>query len=232
MTESTTLAGRYLVTGGGAGLGAAIVSAIAAAGGEPIVLDRSVDGVEGHEAHEIDVSDTGAVTELVERLAADGGIAGVVTAAGIDTPAPLDELPAQRWEQIVRVNLFGTVSVIRAALPALREHRGRVVTIGSSLALRAFGDATAYCASKFAVLGFTRALAAETQGQVGVTCVIPAGMDTGFFAEREERYRPGPDAQLIDPAEAAETVVFALSRPAGVEVRELSVMPSTEPSWP
>ena len=130
------------------------------------------------------------------------------------------------------MNLLGTAAVVHAALPSLRANGGRIVTVASTLGLRVFGDATAYCASKFGVVGFTRSLATELAGEVGVTMLVPAGMRTRFFDDREERYKPGPDAQLVDPAEMAEAVLFALTRPAGVELRELVMTPSVEPSWP
>ena len=67
---------------------------------------------------------------------------------------------------------------------------------------------------------------------MGVTLLVPGGMATSFFDDRDARYRPPPDAQLNPPEEVAEAVVFALTRPPGVEVRELVVCPSCEPSWP
>jgi short-subunit dehydrogenase len=107
-----------------------------------------------------------------------------------------------------------------------------VVTVASTLGLRALPDATAYCASKFGVVGFTRALAAEMRGRVGVTLLVPGGMDTAFFDGRDAQYRPGADAQLNDPANVAAAVMFALSQPPGCELRELVITPSTEPSYP
>jgi short-subunit dehydrogenase len=133
---------------------------------------------------------------------------------------------------VIAVNLMATAAIVRAALPYLLERRGRVVTVASTLGLRALSDATAYCASKFGVIGFTRALAAETAGQIGVTLLIPGGMQTAFFDGREERYKPPPDARLAPPAQVAAAVLFALQRPAGVELREMVVCPSTESSWP
>ncbi|HTI32787.1 MAG TPA: SDR family oxidoreductase, partial [Miltoncostaea sp.] len=100
------------------------------------------------------------------------------------------------------------------------------------LGFRALPAATAYCASKFGVVGFTRALAAETQGRVGVTLLVPGGMQTAFFDGRDEQFKPGPDARLNRPEDVAAAVVFALRQPAGCEVREMVVTPSTEPSWP
>ena len=130
------------------------------------------------------------------------------------------------------VNLLGTAAVVRAALPYLERSGGRVVTVASTLGFRAMSDATAYCASKFGVVGFTRALAAETAGRVGVTLLVPGGMRTAFFDGRDEQYRPPEDAELNDPGDVAAGVLFALSQPSGCEVRELVVTPSREPSWP
>ena len=225
--------GTVLITGGASGLGAATVAAVRDAGGRPLVLDRvaPADGVE-HEL--VDLADRQAteraVAELVER--AGGGLDGVFTAAGIDACGPLGDVPADEWERVVQVNLLGTARVVRAALPYLERSGGTVVTCASTLGLKALPDATAYCASKFGVIGFTRALAAETRGRVGVTLLIPGGMRTAFFDGRDEQYKPPPDAKLNQPEDVAATVVFALRQPPGCEVRELVVTPSVEGSWP
>ncbi|GAA3446231.1 SDR family oxidoreductase [Planomonospora venezuelensis] len=226
------MVGNILITGGASGLGRATAEAVAKAGGRPLVVDVAAPDYEVD--HVIaDVSDRAqaerAVTGLAERA---GGLDGVVTAAGIDACGRLADVPADRWERVVQVNLFGTASVVRAALPYLTASRGRIVTCASTLGLRAVSDATAYCASKFGVVGFTRALAAELAGQVGVTLLVPGGMRTHFFDDRDEQYRPGPDALLNRPEDVAATVVFALGQPAGCEIRELLVCHSTETSWP
>jgi NADP-dependent 3-hydroxy acid dehydrogenase YdfG len=62
--------------------------------------------------------------------------------------------------------------------------------------------------------------------------LVPGGMRTAFFEGRPDQYNPGPGAVLNDPDNVAETVAYALSQPIGVEIRELVVCPSTEPSWP
>jgi len=216
MSRQARAVGTVYITGGSSGLGAAVVDAVLAHGGTPAVIDRvaPASGV----AHVLaDLADSAeaarAVAELVQRV---GPPTAVVTAAGTDACGPLAEVDTETWERVVRVNLFGTVAVVRACLPYLE----------------AVGDATAYCASKFAVVGFTRALATELAGRVGVTLLIPGGMSTAFFDGRTEQYRPGPDAVLNDPADTAETVLMALRQPVGSEVRELVVATSTEPSWP
>lgn len=224
--------GAVYVTGGSSGLGAAVVEAVAAAGGKPVVLDR-VPPATGVLHTVVDLADSAATARAVDALAVEVGPPdAVVTAAGTDLCGPLAAIPAEQWEHIVRVNLFGTVAVVRAALPYLEERRGTVVTVSSTLGLRGVGDATAYCASKFAIRGFSQALAAELAGRVGVTCLVPGGMRTPFFDGRPEQYRPGPDADLNDPRSTAATVVMALRQPVGSEIREMLVMSSGETSWP
>lgn len=141
-------------------------------------------------------------------------------------------MPTEVWERTIAVNLLGTAAVVRAALPTLEANRGRIVTVASTLGHRALSDATAYCASKFGVVGFTRALMAELQGRVGVTMLSPGGMRTAFFDGRDEQYKPSPDAPLCDPATVAAAALFALQQPPDVDIKELVVAGTVESSWP
>lgn len=221
-----------IVTGGSSGLGAAVADGLDAVGATPVVLDRRPPA-EGRAFEQVDLADSKDAEEAVRRVAESfGGIDAVVTCAGIDVPGALAQVPTETWERIVAVNLLGTAAVVRAALPSLEAAGGRVVTVASTLGHRVFPDATAYCASKFGVVGFTRALAAEVKGRVGVTLLTPGGMHTAFFDEREEQYRPGPDARLCSPEAVATAAVFALSQPDGCDIKELVVAASTESSWP
>jgi 2-dehydro-3-deoxy-L-rhamnonate dehydrogenase (NAD+) len=224
--------GTVLVTGGSSGLGRAVADAVARAGGTPVVLDL-VAPDDDHDHELVDLSDSAAAEVAVSRAAErHGGLRAVVTAAGTDACGRFDEVQREAWERVIAVNLLGTAAVVRAALPHLEATRGRIVTVASTLGWRALSDATAYCASKFGVVGFTRALMAELGDRVGVTLLLPGGMQTHFFDGRAEQYRPGPDAVLAPPQEVAAAVLFALTRPPGVDVRELMVSVSTEPSWP
>ena len=224
--------GTVLVTGGASGLGAAVARAVAESGGTPVVLDRA-DPPFQVEHELVDLADGRAAEEAVERVAErHGGLDALVAAAGTDYCGKLEDVPAESWERVVAVNLLGTVAVVRAALPHLQRSGGRVVTVASTLGLRGMSDATAYCASKFGIVGFTRALAAETAGRIGVTLIVPGGMQTAFFNGRAEQYRPAPDAMLNRPEDVAQSILFALRQPPGCEVRELLVAPSTETSWP
>ena len=225
--------GTVLVTGGASGLGLAVAQTLEEEGFAPVVLDRRPPP-DGLAFRPVDLADGREAEAVVRAVAKErGGLQAVVTAAGTDACGDLLDVDADAWDRVIRVNLLGTAAVVRAALPYLEAaENGRVVTVASTLAVRALPAATAYCASKFGVVGFTRALAAETAGRVGVTMLFPGGMRTHFFDDRPDEFKPAADQELNDPRDVARSVVFALRQPPGCELRELLVAPATEPSWP
>jgi NAD(P)-dependent dehydrogenase (short-subunit alcohol dehydrogenase family) len=220
-----------LISGGSSGLGAAVVEAALARGARPLVLDRRPPR---HEVPYVvaDLADPSAATAALDDfLAGRPPLRAAITAAGTDACGRFDEVGQGRWETVVTVNLLGTAAVVRSALRHLAPDAD-IVTIASTLGLRVLSDATAYSASKFGVVGFTRALARERNGSPRVTLLVPGGMQTSFFDGRPEQYRPGPDAVLCDPAAVADIVMHAIELPAGVELKEIVVGPPGEPSWP
>ena len=224
--------GTVLVTGGSSGLGAAVAGAVEEQGGTAVVLDR-VAPSNGFAFEQVDLARPREAEAAVARAAERaGGLDAIVTAAGTDACGDIGDVDPEAWDRVVLVNLLGTVAVVRAALPHLERSGGRVVTVASTLGLRALPAATAYCASKFGVVGFTRALAIELGDRVGVTMLVPGGMKTHFFDDRPDDFKPAPDQLLNDPRDVANSVVFALRQPPGVELRELLVTPAGEPSWP
>ena len=232
--------GTVIVTGGASGLGAAIADAVARHGGTPVTFDVAQPRqAREYDHHLVDVSDRGAVERAIRTVAErNGGVLDAIVAnAGVDACGDFDKVDADAWDRVINVNLIGTASLVRAALPYLEKAANpRIVNVASTLGLRTLGAATAYCASKFGVVGLTRGLALDLAGRVGVTLLIPGGMNTHFFDGRDEQFKPAADAfeknQLNDPSNVAEAVVFALSQPKGCEVRELIITPSRETSWP
>lgn len=224
--------GTVIVTGGASGLGAAVAEAVAREGWKPHVLDvnRPASSID----HTIvDVGDT-RHAEAVARIVAEKAeqLRAVVTCAAVDYPGDFAETEGETWDRIVQVNLLGTAAVIRGALPWLIATGGTIVTVASTLGMRPLAAASAYSAAKFGVVGMTRTLALELGGRVGVTLLIPGGMRTGFFDNREEAFRPSSDQRLNDPSDVARAVVFSLQQSADCEIREIVITPSVEPSWP
>lgn len=224
--------GRVLVTGGASGLGRAIADAVAEAGGEPVVLDLADPGT-GHSWIQADLSQPREAEQAIaQTIGADGDLDGVVTAAGTDACGDLAQIDAAAWDRVITVNLIGTAAVVRAALPSLEETAGRIVTVASTLGWRALPAATAYCASKFGVVGFTRALSAELAGRIGVTLLLPGGMDTHFFDGRPDQFKPPADMRLAPPEAVASAAIQALEAPDEAMIRELMVSGPDETSWP
>jgi NADP-dependent 3-hydroxy acid dehydrogenase YdfG len=231
--EARLRTGAVIVTGGSSGLGRAVVERLHASPATPVIVDRVPPAVDTRDYEVADLADRRAAEAAVASIAArHPDLWAVVAAAGTDACGRLDAVAAAAWERVIEVNLLGTAAVVRASLPWLSANGGRIVTVASTLGLRALSDATAYCASKFGVVGFTRALAAELAGEVGVTLLEPGGMQTAFFDDRDDRYKPPADAALNDPNDVATAVLFALAQPEGCEIRELVVTPSRETSWP
>ena len=139
----------------------------------------------------------------------------------------------EEFDRVIAINVRGVYNGVVTFAPGMRARgRGHIVNTASVNGLLAHATFAAYSASKFGLVGFTRALILELAGRVGVTLLIPGGMQTAFFDDRDPQYKPGPDAKLNRPEDVAAAVLFALSQPPGCEIRELVVTPSTEPSWP
>jgi NAD(P)-dependent dehydrogenase (short-subunit alcohol dehydrogenase family) len=173
-----------------------------------------------------------SVETVVERF---GRLDVAVNCAGIDYVASVGEMSVEQWDRVISVNLRGPFLVAKAALPAMRKQRyGHIVNVASTAAVRAWGNASAYHASKWGLVGFSRGLGVEGRADgIRVTTVIPGGMRTHWFDRFPEQGIPIPDEQhLQDPANVAATIVFAVQMPAQSVVQELMVTPLTETSWP
>lgn len=251
----TTLTGRgAVVTGGGRGIGAATAKALAQAGAAVVVTARTVPEIEevagairaaGGRAKAIacDVTSEAAVASLAaEANAFLGHVDIVVPNAGIATSAKLESIHLDEWNRIFAVNVTGVMLVTRAFAPAMAARKwGRVVVVASIAGLSGAKYIATYAASKHAVIGFTRCVAAELAPS-GATCnaICPGYVDTAMTDQSVERVvaKTGLDAsvarrhildmnpqgRILSPEEIAGTVVFLCSdAAAGINGQALAM---------
>ncbi len=247
MAQVSLLGKVALVTGAGSGLGEATARAFADAGCAVALLDvrreaaeRVARDLEAGDARTIalgcDVSDAHAVFAAVDTVVKRfGRLDFIVNNAAVDHTVSVEEMTVEQWDQVVGVNLRGPFLTAKAALSTMRKQGGgHIVNIASTAATRAWANASAYHASKWGVVGFGRGLGVEGRpDNIRVTTVIPGGMRTHFFDRFVEQGIPMPDeANLQDPANVAQVILFAVSLPAGSALQEVIVTPPTETSWP
>ena len=221
-----------VVTGAGSGIGRAVAVRLAREGARVAALDVAEDnlagtvetiGAEGGTAvaYHCDVTSETSVADsvaaLTERLGAPRVVCNVAGIGGFYHSA---EMPLDRWNAILAVNLTGPFLVCRAALPALLEYGGSIVNVASNTALMGQAYSAAYCASKAGLLMFSKALAAEYLSRgVRVNVVAPGGVDTpliGTFelpegADFKELSKIMTPMGFSTPAEIAASVAFLAS---------------------
>jgi NAD(P)-dependent dehydrogenase (short-subunit alcohol dehydrogenase family) len=232
------LLGRHaVVTGGGRGIGAAIASALAAAGAELTLIGRTLGPLQAKaaalpaaQAISCDVTDEpGVAAAFAKATEAFGPVAILINNAGAATSAPLARTSLEAFRQMLDVNLVSTFLCSRAVLPdMLAGNFGRIVNVASIAGLRGAPYITAYAAAKHGVIGLTRALALETASKgITVNAVCPTYTDTDMAqsaianivektgrspAEAEAALvGKNPQGRLIRPDEVASAVLWLCS---------------------
>jgi NAD(P)-dependent dehydrogenase (short-subunit alcohol dehydrogenase family) len=174
-----------IVTGAGAGIGAATGWAFAEAGDRVFLADLSLDRLtstaaairsEGVSVHEVDVTDVAAVEGLVAQVREEtGSIDVLVSNAGVfDAAAGIEATTHDLWARVIGINLTGTFNAVKAVAPSMAQQRsGRIIAVGSIAAQRAMPDGLAYCTSKAGIEGLIRRVAVDL-GPYGVTANVVA----------------------------------------------------------
>ena len=225
-----------LVTGASRGVGAAVARALAREGVSLGLVSRSGDdlGIDGAVAGSADVRRPADVERVVgETVERFGRLDIVIANAGVGAYGAFLDLEPEHVEEIVDVNVKGTLYTVRAALPhLLASGEGDVLTLASVAGLRGLPLESVYCASKFAQVGFTRALDHELRER-GVRCtnICPGGVATDFAMGRGRTPDMPELATMMSPEDVAEVVVFALTRPRHFRVLDMAFRPQTEASW-
>ena len=224
-----------VITGASRGIGAAVARMLHERGVKLGLASRSGDdlGLAGAVAQPCDVRDLDALTRLCDATAeAFGGIDIVVANAGVGAYGPFLELSRAHLDEMIDVNLKGTLYAIRAALPHMLGREGDVITLASEAGRRGLPNEAVYCASKFGQVGFTRALDHELR-EHGIRCtnICPGGVATDFALDEDRGRTPDALPGMMTAEDVAEVVVFALERPRHLRILETALRPMSETSW-
>ncbi|GAA1854996.1 SDR family NAD(P)-dependent oxidoreductase [Microbacterium koreense] len=224
-----------VITGAASGMGADVARQLDERGARLALIDRNEEGLmalaaelrgTGHTIHALDLTDDAAVAAVAEEITASHPhVQALVTCAGSSMLGDIDQLTMDEMRWLMDVNLWGTVNVTKALLPAMRrEPAAHITHIASIYGLAAPAGRIPYAMSKFAVRGFTEALRHELERtNVTVGAVYPAGVKTGIILHG--RYAAALDPEIAqraataqaamyhtEPADAANTIVEATVR--------------------
>lgn len=226
-----------LITGGGSGIGAAVARQLLAAGHRVTVTGRTErrlrdlsDSLGNPEALRTVVADAAVyddVRNAVDRtLKAYGRLDTVVANAGVATHDSVAEGDPAGWSEMVLTNVLGPALLVRASIEALKESRGRIVLVGS-VAGFVNTPGNLYGATKWAVTGLAENTRRQvTEFGVGVTLVAPGRVETPFW----DGYGSLPPGRLLTADQIADSVVWAIRQPAGVDVNTVVVRPLGQPN--
>ncbi len=225
-----------LVTGGSSGIGAAAARLllnqghrVAVTGRDAGRLDRFAESLDKRAdllTFAGDAADYDAVVSAVESILKEfGRLDTVVANAGFATHDTLADGDPAGWRDMVLTNVLGPALLIRAALPALKETRGRIVLIGS-VAGFINTPGNFYSATKWAVTGLAENTRRMVTGDgIGVTLVAPGRVETAFW----DGLGHLPDGHLLTADQIADAIVWAINQPNGVDVNTMVVRPIGQP---
>ena len=232
-----TLEGKVaFITGASRGIGAAVARSLSTEGVSLGLASRSGDDLGLPDAIGVacDVRDVGQVEDAVGRTVERFGRLDICVAnAGVGSYHTLADTPLEHIEEMIDVNLKGTIYAIRAAIPHLvASGEGDVITLASEAGRRGLPHEAVYCASKFGQVGLTRALDHELR-EHGVRCtnVCPGGVATDFALDEGYGRTQEVLAGMMSAEDVADVVLFCLTRPRTHRILETALRPMTEPSW-
>jgi 2-hydroxycyclohexanecarboxyl-CoA dehydrogenase len=224
-----------IVTGGGNGIGRALALAAAEAGAHVIICDIDEKAMASAAASnprilsiKLDVSNRAAVFSVFEKIERDfGRIDGLVCGAAIQPRRAAHDIPPEEWHRVISINLDGVVWCYQAAIGGMiKRRRGSIVAFSSGLAHQGWPQASAYAASKGALIGFVKSAAKEiAQHRVKFNLIAPGVIDTPQYRAANagtdhERWRASTG--VGEPQDVVGPLLFLLSDAASMTASVLS----------
>jgi 3-oxoacyl-[acyl-carrier protein] reductase len=227
-----------IITGASEGLGKGTAAVFAREGWSVVIaartkenLNKVVEQLKDEKGEVLavtaDVSDYNQVQSLVaETMETFGRVDVLINNAGIDFPASIEELRVEQWNKVIGVNLNGVFHTSKAVFPYMKKQRaGYIINISSVAGKKGWPNATAYCASKFALTGFTQALNGEGKPHnIRCSVIYPGGMDTEWHAERNPAF--------LDPEDCGRFLLHMVMQDPRFVVNEAVISPVIEQGYP
>ncbi len=222
-----------VVSGAGSGLGRALAEALVAKGARVHGLGRTEEKLQELQVAlgdkflpaVMDIADEQAVRAWVERNFNEGAAPDIlINNAGAGYFGKIDELPSEHWREMIDTNLNGLYYLTSAIVPHMKRkaNPAHIINIGSILGKVGSADRSGYCATKFAVQGFSESLARELRfNGIKVTCVNPGSINTHFFEESGIKAHD----KMLHPDDVAELIIHLLETPDNFLVDEITLRP-------
>ena len=218
-----------IVTGASKGIGRATVEALLARGAAVAGWGRTAPEGLVHERfqfYECDVRDEHAVAEALTNTLRELGpeIHVLINNAGLGIAGPVDGFATKDWKLMFDTNVHGTFFCARAVLPQMkRQQLGHIINIASIAGTTGIENMAGYCATKFAVRGFSQSLFKEVRNDgIKVTCVNPGSTQTNFFDDIPDTTA---NESMISPADIAGFIIYSLETPFNFHVVEAEMRP-------
>ncbi|MDN9012592.1 3-ketoacyl-ACP reductase [Brevibacillus laterosporus] len=223
---------KALITGAGKGIGRAIAVALAKEGTHLGLVARTESDLQGLAAElaktygvtvsiaTADISKRSDAEAAYAKIKAElGSIDILINNAGTATFGTVADMDPAEWERIVSVNLFGTYYMTHAALPdMIAQNSGNIINVASTAGERGFATGSAYCASKFAVMGFTESLLQEVRKHnIRVTALTPSTVNTELAVNAGLKI--GSEDHMMQPEDVAELALATLRLPERVFIK-------------
>lgn len=228
-----------LITGASRGIGAATARRFAAEGYDLLLVARTLADLDGLaselrslgrrvETLALDLSHPEAIAPALSELLGRSLVPSVViNNAGAAWTGPLAEMPVERWQWLLQLNLTSVFQVCQAVLPALRQaDGGRIINVSSHAARNAFPEWGAYCVSKAALASFSRCLEAEERSAGITVSTLTLGAVNTPLWDSETVHSSFDRRAMLSPEQVAESLLYLARQPHSQTVEDLTLMPA------
>jgi NAD(P)-dependent dehydrogenase (short-subunit alcohol dehydrogenase family) len=228
---------KAIVTGASSGIGKEVALQLLQSGAQVSVISRNPDRLlnelpagSNAKGYAIDLGNVEEVASQIKAIASDmNGVDILINNAGMAYIGELIDMPLMEWQKLFDLNLTSVFQCLQAVLPTMRSQKsGTIINVASVAAKQGFPNWAAYCASKFALLGLTQAIAAEEQPHgIKIMSICPGSVDTPLWDTLGDKVPPSFDrSAMLRPSTVADAIMTLINLPSDAVVNDLVIMPN------